>query len=266
MNLTVQSWCLDQLRHLGWLDNMGSGGVFEDSLAAYQEFFGLEPTGELDGPTQRSLREYRFCALPDVLESREEARWRKNKLTIAVTGNLPALSKPQRLEAIALALGWWSEIIDLSFTISDDGITADITMGAGSIDGAGGTLAWSELPNGNDRPLQQKYDSAERFVVAEQMTGGTIDLARVICHEVGHALGLTHLRAGCLMAPTVSASIRKPQAGDVEAILALGYAPARRQPLPPPPGPPPLPPPAAKRKITIEVESNFSAARVLNIE
>ena len=87
-------------------------------------------------------------------------------------------------------------------------------MTTGVIDQSGGTLAWSELPNGN-RQLTQKYDTREQWIISANPTSG-IDAVRVICHETGHALGVGHIQSGNLLAPVYSRQIRKPQSGDVQ--------------------------------------------------
>ncbi|NDC10566.1 MAG: hypothetical protein EBZ75_14750, partial [Oxalobacteraceae bacterium] len=83
------------------------------------------------------------------------------------------------------------------------------------LDNKGGTLAWSELPCGvaENVQLDQMFDEAEDW---------SFNMAvAVICHELGHALGLPHLANGNLMAPYYDPNVTKPQDGDVAEIIKL---------------------------------------------
>lgn len=167
------------------------------------------------------------------------AKWPFSKLTWSVTDPLPGLSDDDWQEAFRLALSYISAVCQLDFEYTPNARTANILATAGRIDGPSGTLAWSELPgNGTTRQLTQKYDTGElRWVVSESPRSGELDIVRVVCHEVHHALGVSHISAGNLLAPTYSNSIRKPQAGDI-AELVRRYG-RRQTPAPVPPIPQP---------------------------
>ena len=55
-------------------------------------------------------------------------------------------------------------------------------------------------------------------MISERPSGGSIDLVRVVAHEMGHALGLPHGPSGNLMQPTVDARIRRPKSWDIAEI------------------------------------------------
>lgn len=177
------------------------------------------------------------CGCPDYLLAQAAeavAKWSRNSVTWTITGALPgyAIDKLRPLYAKA-----WANLmavcgVQLRYTEGP----ADITMGSGWIDGPNGTLAWSELPPGDDRPLQQRYDTGEQWDDAM--------IVGVAGHEGCHALGLPHGPAGALMAPYFNRKIVTPQDWDI-AELRKRYGP--------PPSPGPGTPPADPGNIVIEI-------------
>lgn len=71
-------------------------------------------------------------------------------------------------------------------------------------------LGWSGLPCGisNDAQLSQKYKSNRRW--------GRKDLLEVFTHEIGHAIGLPHIRGGIMSASAMG--FDGPQPVDIDAI------------------------------------------------
>jgi hypothetical protein len=149
-------------------------------------------------------------------------------------GELGGLSAAGVRGAIEEACSRWEAVCGLSFFEAQSHKHALLVISAGIRgEGPGGTLAWSELPCGPDRQLAQQYDRKERWVIADNAPSNRIDLTRVICHEVGHAIGISHIGSGNLLAPTYSTRINRPQAGDiVEAQARYGRPAEKRKPEP----------------------------------
>lgn len=192
-----------------------------------------------------------FCGCRDRslgLVAELAGAWRRRHLKWKIEGSLPSAPLSVFRAAVKEACDYWQAVCGLTFAEAGPGERADIVITTGQIDGSGGTLAWSQLPQGDDRPLTQKYDTSERFVIAAAPKAGQIDLVAVVCHEFGHALGLDHDRpnSGSLMAPTYRPGLRKPQQEDVARMQRL-YGPPSQ-----PPAPEPGPTPGGST-ITIEI-------------
>lgn len=174
------------------------------------------------------------CGVPDgYIEAllAEEARgglprWGKPVVTWALAAAVPPFSFEETAQVFAAA---WAKLqAACGIVLRRAERNADITMTVGGIDGPGGTLAWSEIPPGDDRPLRQKYDTA-----GPSLRWDAPRLLLTAMHEGGHALGLPHGPAGSLMQPTLNTDIDGPQSWDV-AQLQQRYGPPRpAQPDPP---------------------------------
>lgn len=218
------------LRRSGWLPN---GKVIAAALEEYQAWHGLRVDGWAGPQTYTSLNAPRFCAYPDDFQPPQSLggginRWGKRELTIQVVGSLGTLADDVFRAGVSEAARLWSEVCDLEFSLVEQG--GDLILDTGVIDGPGRTLAYFELPpsDGFAGRLKGRADDSERW-------NQTIPLVPVICHELGHGLGLGHTNAPRqLMNPTLS-QIAKPQpAWDVPQVIAR-YGP----PKTPPPSPAP---------------------------
>lgn len=178
--------------------------------------------------------EFHFCGCTQAMME-NIAAWNKKELSVSVAGDLPTLSRAEFTGAVKQALDSWANVCPLKFFISSD--NPDIIITTGKIDGPSKVLAWSELPDGSDRMLRQRYDTSERFVIAVNPAMNTIDIVAVLTHELGHALGLDHAPQGSpdLMAPIYQPGRREPQDGDIARIQKLYGKP---QPNNPPTGNP----------------------------
>ena len=177
---------------------------------------------------------YFFCGTSDSITAEQIAAWRKKVVYWQILGDLPGISRDSFKSAIFQAFASWQAVCDLSFAEAGNS-SPDIIITTGRIDRSGGVLAWSELPDGSDRQLQQKYDTSESFVIAMSPPRGKIDLLAVATHEIGHALGLEHAANGSpdLMAPIYQPGRRTPQPGDVARIQKLYPKVMIPDPVPP---------------------------------
>lgn len=175
--------------------------------------------------------ERRICGIEDTLDARD-TRWQKTTLAWGIEAGLPGVLLDTFRAVARQAFASWSAVAGLTFIEAASTDMADIVIGTGSIDGALGTLAWSELPP--SQPCHQRYDTGETWSVDGTPTGKEIELLAVMAHEIGHALGLQHDAQGsaALMAPYYSPKVLGPQARDVSRIQVL-YGPPKAVPVPP---------------------------------
>lgn len=229
---------LMRLIHLGFSAVKGLKGA----IAEFQRFHGLEETGELDSVTKRTLDAPRFCGCPDAMfaDVRRD-RWPDPHIYWGFATEWPSIGTDKAREAISWAVSQWERVCDIRFTFCEskfpDEARSRCLISCVPIDGAMGALAQSQLPHGSDGRLTQQYDSAERFVFSDRPGTHEIDLGAVACHEMGHFIGIPHIRGGNLMQPTYDPRIRVPQAGDIAEAVAR-YGPPKNPSPPAPPGQP----------------------------
>lgn len=230
---------IDKLIGLGWIPKPYQKGqdvpdqILESGKNGYAQFHGVAN----DWPSIEASWQLPRCSLPDVLPVSEELnQWPDGEITLTVAGDLPPLTRQQFKDAAMEAMSYWEAVAGLKTRYVDDPNQARIVMTTGVIDQSGGTLAWSELPQQGTRRVTQKYDTREQWIISANPTNG-IDLVRVACHELGHALGMGHISNGNLLAPIYSKTIRKPQAGDIQEMRSRYGKPINQ------PGPSPEPTP-----------------------
>lgn len=197
------------------------GAELTRAIREYQRFHGLDPDGRVDETTAHVL-ERRRCGLPDFNFSAgdTECKWPHKAITYHPDIVLPGITTAQAKQAFDIAFSQWARVCNIEPEPVEDPTKANILARSGKgqkhgLDSKGGTLAWSELPCGVHEGIQldQMYDEAEHW---------NFNMAvAVICHELGHALGLPHLANGNLMAPYYDPNVTEPQDGDVREIQEL---------------------------------------------
>jgi hypothetical protein len=222
------------------------------ALGAFHKQAGLLGDGWAGPATYRGLTEQRFCALPDVMPLQEQlCKWQNAEVPWSFNGRLGTLPDATVKEAFEWAWGEWAKVCKIKPFFVPAAAQAKVIVSFGRIDGASGTLAWSELPCGADRVRRQLFDSQEAWVLDVNPARFRIDLGRVACHEIGHVLGLPHLSNGNLMQPMYDPNIRTPQAGDITEVVARYGKP---DVAPPPPPPPPVDPGGEHGTLLIEFQ------------
>ena len=190
-----------------------------------------------------------FCGCSEqMLEEfgrrRQLSKWSKSHLRWFVADRLPGLSAGQFVASLRMAFNAWQKVCGLSFEETKTHKNADIIVLSRQIDGANGTLAEAQLPNGGNQQLRQWYDLGDSWDVLRPPQQGKIYLPAVATHETGHTIGLGHdgRSSGQLMAPFYSPDLWEPQQNDIRRAQQL-YGPPKLMP----PDPDPMPEPAESR-------------------
>lgn len=176
-----------------------------------------------------------LCGVRTTEQVGEVCKWPSVSVTWAIAATLPGFAMDAFRLAIDEAWSYWTAVCGIR-PMMLVGASANITIGLQTA-GPGGVLADCELPCGASigSKVRMRIDTSEAWVIAENPPGNKVDLVRVVAHELGHALGIPHIGAGNLMAPTYSSSIRRPRAGDAAEAVARYGLPVPISPTPSPP-------------------------------
>ncbi|XP_006887409.1 PREDICTED: interstitial collagenase [Elephantulus edwardii] len=183
-----------------------SNGPVVEKLKQMQKFFGLKITGKPDAETLNIMKQPR-CGVPDVAPfvlTSGNPRWEKKQLTYRIENYTPDLPHAVVDSAIEKAFQLWSNVSPLTFTKVFQG-EADIMLSFvygdhrdnSPFDGPGGNLAHAFQPGpgiGGDVHFDEDEEWTNDF--------RDYNLYRVVAHELGHSLGLSHSTdIGALMYP-----------------------------------------------------------------
>jgi len=160
-----------------------------------------------------------------------------NRPKFCVQSTPPQFTRAQFIAACLEAFGRWSAVCDVMWTPTDDANAAQFLIITRQFDGPSGILADCELPSPGLRQQLMRIDPSERWVASDNPPADSLNLLAVLCHEMGHGIGLQHFDPSIpppeLLNPTYNPAITQPQSGEIAFAQKL-YGPPQTMPAPTP--------------------------------
>ena len=154
-------------------------------------------------------------------------KWPHKRITWRVISPLPQFTLDAYRDAIREAFERWAAVCGIDpVEVVEKNTRANIEFKL-IREMPGGKLAECYLPYPGISPVDSldcNVDAAEgkAWTISDNPPTNRIDLVRVLTHELGHGLGVSHLgeQSGAIMAPFYSSRIGWPQAGDTAEVVA----------------------------------------------
>lgn len=240
-NITIDTVkkVIEYLKAFGYLKDGFTLEEFVNAVKAFQRFFQLNETGQLDLQTVRALNTQRCGCADFITEGATGWGFGKNKVKASIHQFVGGLTQERQETLFIEALASIEAVCDIEFTYLGRGKAADINVWASNkgngLGTVGNTLAYAYLSTGE--PVDLVMDLAETWIDDPKMRG--ILYKNVICHEAIHCCGIQHqTEPGSLMNPYYSPNIATPQAADIRALQSIYGAPKQKPvPTPTPPNP-----------------------------
>ncbi|XP_076954232.1 metalloendoproteinase 1-like [Bidens hawaiensis] len=210
----------------------------ETALKSYQNFYHLNASGTLDGPTVSQMSMPR-CGQPDKKSNHihgtkllnivshyqffpNSPRWGKNHLTYAFGLNYPNAYVPPVVRAFN---AWASTSGYFTFSRVDDFTGADLKITFESVEHGDGNDFREEVLAHAFAPQDGRfhYNANHNWSVGPSPVSGAFDLETVAVHEIGHLLGLSHSedQNAVMFSGIPSGVVKVLNADDIQGIKAL---------------------------------------------
>ena len=182
--------------------------ILQDSIGFFQEYYKLPITGKLNNETLNQMRKPR-CGLQDVLNHKTDAigtKWPKTHLT----WNFHLATKTI-IDTARMAFHLWQNNSSLTFERDIEHPDILISWREGNhmnldarngevcpspLDGPGGVLAHAAYPTGYSNFTSEIHvDKTEPWhIFLNKNPANKENLLYVLTHEIGHSLGLPHVK------------------------------------------------------------------------